>query len=398
MRTISFEKLLQKSIKRTTTILFKPFNIKKWFLLLFIAYMAGAMGGGGNSGGGGSSSSTTKESEAYAQEATLSDESFKPGSFVVQDFGTGEILEDTDASGMPGEDTDLEPKEIWNNIKKYVSTPLGLTLAIVISLTAIAVFLVFTWIGARFRFIWFDAVTKNDASIKAPFIKYASQGDSLFGFFVILGCATVSLLGLLAWWGYASLSATGIMSGGEPSVWAMIGAIVPVVLIFFLVLILMAVIAFFVDHFVVTIMALEGCGFKTAWKKFTTLLKENTKEFTLATLLVLGLSIATSIALVLVMWILILVGLLVGGLIFGLLYLIFVALMKLQIVFAIIAVILGVPLAIAAILVLMSLALPIATFFRCFTLYFLSSLNCGYTPLALEEGDPGATPAPAAPA
>ncbi|MBU1997612.1 MAG: hypothetical protein KKF78_10720, partial [Candidatus Omnitrophica bacterium] len=54
MRNTSISDLITKSIDRTKFILFDPISIKKWIYLLFIAYMAGAIGGGsgGNNFGG----------------------------------------------------------------------------------------------------------------------------------------------------------------------------------------------------------------------------------------------------------------------------------------------------------------------------------------------------------
>ncbi|MEI7997878.1 MAG: hypothetical protein WCH62_00005, partial [Candidatus Omnitrophota bacterium] len=55
-----------------------------------------------------------------------------------------------------------------------------------------------------------------------------------------------------------------------------------------------------------------------------------------------------------------------------------------------IAVIFGVPYVLLGIVVLCCIELPVSVFFRTFSLYFLSSLNCGYMPLAFESFSPGA--------
>jgi len=400
MRTIGFEKLLQKSVDRTTLILFKPFSLKKWLFLVLIAYLAGAMGGG-NPGGSGSSSSRTKESEAWAQEHPFASE--------AENTVDGEPLEEL-PSQMKGEIEGHEERtafpnakakkraneaeEVWQRIKGALRSPWGITVAVCLGLAVTGIFLVFTWLGARFRFIWFESIVKDDASIKAPFFKYAAQGDSLLGFFVVLACASLSSIGLLAWWGYSAVAATGVTRGVDPGVWAVVGALALPILVFILLLVVLGVLALFIDHFVVSIMALEGCSFRAAWRKFATVLSRNTKDFVLFCLLVFGLSIATSVAVVIVVWILLLIGLLAGGLVFGLLYLLIVSFLKLKMLFVIIAVILGVPLGLTAIVFFMCLPLPVAVFFRCFSLYFLTSLNSGYAPLALEEaGAPPAAPA-----
>ncbi len=53
MRSAFIGTIIDKSIARTSLILFKPFSLKKWFFLLTIAIFSGAIGGGGNGGGSG---------------------------------------------------------------------------------------------------------------------------------------------------------------------------------------------------------------------------------------------------------------------------------------------------------------------------------------------------------
>ncbi|MGE5280210.1 MAG: hypothetical protein ACM3L6_05670 [Deltaproteobacteria bacterium] len=403
MPSVNFESLLQKSFRRTVLILFKPFSLKKWLFLLFIAYLAGAVHTGSNGGGGGGSShndrSRTSRSgiltpAAYAQPAQQ-----KPaGNFSVADFATGRVGEDRETRPDPAAE-EPDPDKMWASFRQFLATPAGVIAVSAGAFVFIVLTLVLMWLGARFRFVWYDAVVNNDASVKAPFLKYAAQGDSLFGFFLALGSASLACIGLLAWWGYRGVEASGVLKqGGSPHWGTLIGALLPVILLFILLLAVLAVLALFVDHFVVTIMALEGVGFRTGWRKFTALLRQNVKNVVLFTLLVFGLSIAGAIALAIATWILIIVLLLAGGLFFGLMYLLAVALLKLKIVFVALAVLIGLPLLLAAILLLMSLSLPLAVFFRCFSLYFIGSLEGGYAPLPPEEAAPAQPQPPPAPA
>jgi len=415
MRTIGFEKLLKKSLERTIVVLFSPFTFKKWFLLLFIAFMAGAMGGGGHGGGGGGSgtSSRTKDAEAWAQETSLNTEATGPTEDEIFESLKKEALSSADRKADAYEEVVSAPpektavaennetkqvKELWGRFKGFVGTPMGVAVVACLVLVVIGLSLVFAWLGARFRFIWFEALVCNDASIKAPFFKYAPQGDSLFRFFVVMSISSLSALGLLIWWGVSAGMATGIMNKEGPNIGALIGALAPPVILFILLIIGFVLVAFFTNHFVVTIMAMEKCRFGVAWRKFADVLSKNKSDFALFCLLSMGLAIAAAIVLMLAMLLFFLVILLGGGAIFGLLYLLLVGLLKLKILFYVVAVIIGTPLAAAALLVLISVPLPYAVFFRCFSLYFLTSLNCGYTPLPLEEIiPPSAPPAPPEP-
>ncbi|MBU1995916.1 MAG: hypothetical protein KKF78_02035, partial [Candidatus Omnitrophica bacterium] len=53
----------------------------------------------------------------------------------------------------------------------------------------------------------------------------------------------------------------------------------------------------------------------------------------------------------------------------------------------IVAFALGIPFALATFILLISIGLPFAVFFRNFSLYFISSLDCGYSPLSLDNFD-----------
>ncbi len=145
--------------------------------------------------------------------------------------------------------------------------------------------------------------------------------------------------------------------------------------IMFLVILYLAI-----DHFVVTIMAIDNCPFKAAWQKFINIYKGNQKEFWFYLLVLMGLGIICGIiALVIILACLIPI-LLVGALLFGIPYLLF----KMGAIFIIIAIILGIPFIALTLALLMSINLPLAVFFRSFSLYFLSSIECEYNPLPLE--------------
>jgi hypothetical protein len=85
------------------------------------------------------------------------------------------------------------------------------------------------------------------------------------------------------------------------------------------------------------------------------------------------------------MFLVVLLLLLAAGIVAGLLYLLTVTLFGAQALFYALAILIGLPFLTAAILILLALNLPFAVFFKNLSLYFLSSLECGYTPLPLES-------------
>jgi len=99
----------------------------------------------------------------------------------------------------------------------------------------------------------------------------------------------------------------------------------------------------------------------------------------------LALGIASGLAVMIVSVIFSLILLLVALLVFGFAYILLGVLLKAMFIFKIVSFLLGVPSVIVAFMVLTSLSLPSAIFFRNFSLYFLSSLDCGISPLMNEE-------------
>ena len=155
--------------------------------------------------------------------------------------------------------------------------------------------------------------------------------------------------------------------------------------IFLLAIIALAVWGVLVHHFVVTIMAIDRLTFRPAWQKFWQIYKNNVKDFWLYILILIGLRTASSILEGIVFLIVLISFLIVGFLVFGLGYLIFAVLLKTKILFWIFALVLGIPTCLAALAAIVAIGLPFAVFFRSFSLYFFSSLNCGYVPLALSN-------------
>lgn len=371
MRRVSMGYLINKSVKRTTLILFKPFSFKKWLLLLFIAAMAGALGGNGSSGGGGNGGDS-QEAEAVQEQSVIdvySEEEGAPAEAFTYDSLT-QTAQGNQA--MP------------SKAALFILVPF---------LVALGLFLVlfFIWIGSRFKFIWFNSIVANDASIKEPFGRFKSEGNSLFRFFLLMFIAVFAFFGMLVLWGYFAGSSAGLFETGADWSFAKgFQAFALPLLVFIGGIVLLVVINVCVEHFVVTIMGIDRSCFLTAWRKFASIAKENLGDLFVYLLMLIGLGIGCGIIGLFIVLFSLIALVIVGGLVFGLSYALLVALLKAKIIYYVFCVIVGIPFAIAALLLLISIQLPFAVFFRCFSLYYLSALNCGYTPLALEEATPPA--------
>ena len=351
MRTVRMGVLVNKAIERTVMILFKPFSLKKWLCLLLIAYLAGAIGGGGNGGGGGKA----RDAEAANERVMLAQ-----------------------LTGPAAAGRDIAPVNRAASFAVVSFTVIGAILGIVIVA-------IFTWLGARFKFVWFDAMVKNDASIKAPFNNYEKEGNSLFKFLIALFIVFFGVLALIGIYVARVGNASGFFTPeAAPSIGAMVRAFALPFIFGVMSIAAFSVITAFVDHFIVTIMAINRSSFKDACGKFLAIMKSNFADLIVFLFSLLGLGILAGIIGAVAAIACLLALCLIALLVFGLPYLLLVSLLKANLIFGILAVLLGIPFIMAAILLLASIGLPFAVFFRSYSLYYMTSMKCGYAPLPLE--------------
>jgi len=152
-----------------------------------------------------------------------------------------------------------------------------------------------------------------------------------------------------------------------------------------LVMILFSIIALFVDHFVVPIMAADQCDFTPGVGKFIAVFRKFPGDFLIYLLVMIGLGILTVIINFFLAFFCIILLIFLGAVVFGALYFLVGVALKAQLAFAVLAIVLGVPSFILMLIILFSLQLPFAVFFRSLSLYYFSSLDCGYSPLPLQD-------------
>jgi len=144
---------------RVARVLFRPFNLGKWFVLGFCAWLASF---GESSGGGGS---------------------FNSG----QSFGRG--------GGGGGQ----EISDFFDQAVTWVQANFGLILffGIIGLLVLIALGLLFTWLGSRGKFMFLDGVVRNRAAVIEPWHRLKTLANSLFWFRVVLGLIGLAAFGLI---------------------------------------------------------------------------------------------------------------------------------------------------------------------------------------------------------
>lgn len=141
-----------QAFELTKKILFQPFDLKKWCVIGFAAFLA--MGSGGFSGfrfpGGGN----------WTNHVSTKGEDIR--SFIGQ----------------------LEP--IW-----LIAIGVGIFLLI-------AIIVVFMWLRARAHFIFIDCVVRNRAAIVQPWHEYRAEGNNYFVFSLLVALGLVAFVAAFA--------------------------------------------------------------------------------------------------------------------------------------------------------------------------------------------------------
>ena len=238
--TISVIDPIGPAFEKVKTILFRPFDLGKWFVIGFCAWLAFlGSGGGGNGGGGGRGGRPPDIGQAKE--------------FVLENLG-------------------------W-------IIPVALTVVVLI----IVLWLVFTWLSSRGRFMFLHCVAENKAEVKVPWTKFRQHANSLFLFRIVLGLIGFAAIGL------PLLLAGGLIAimvaGNIPGVAAVL-CIVMIVLMIVAISIILGLISKFTMDFVVPIMSLRTTSCTAGWREFLTILSVNKVRFVLYILFQIVIAIA----------------------------------------------------------------------------------------------------------
>jgi len=222
--TILFMEPLSRAWNRMKIALFRPFDIHKWFVIGFNAFLAGLMdatnGSGGSRGG-------------------------KGGSF-------GEFIH--------------FPRTAW----AWLMDNPGWAIAILfLAVLAIVIGVVLTWASSRGVFMFLDSVVRDRVEIAKPWREYQREGNSLFVWRLVFGFICVAVFaGLVA---YFFIQGAALYDAG-------FSRTVPIVLIVglgllaLLILLVCGYITLFLKDFVAALMYKNRISAVQAWKLFLGLL------------------------------------------------------------------------------------------------------------------------------
>jgi hypothetical protein len=232
------------AIERVKTVLFRPFDLERWLVIGFCAWLAqlGTHGGSGNGGSFGDESS-------------------------------GNIHQELD------------------NAKEFIANNLGwlipLVVFLLVFLTALALLL--TWLSSRGRFMFLHCVAQNKAEVVNPWHLLGEHANRLFAFRVVLGIvsfvAIIVVLGLTI--GYVVMTRENLAA-------AIIGGVIGG-LLFVATVIGLTAVSMFTSEFVVPIMYLRTPSPVAAWRMLLAVLAVNKGRFILYVLFQIVLSVALGV-------------------------------------------------------------------------------------------------------
>lgn len=247
-RQISVVEPVSPALEHVKRMLFKPFDLGKWFTIGFCAWLAYL----GESGG------------------------------VHGNFGGGNNVTNGHA--------EQSVEHFCNQTRDYVVANLSwlIPLAVGLFVFCIALWMLMLWLNCRGKFMFLHCVALDKAEVSEPWNKFAEVANSLFWFRLVLGViGMVVMLPLLI---FDIVLIVGIISH-TPDVGAIMAA-VGLGFLLFIVVIFFALIQKFTTDFVVPIQFLRGGRCLDAWKELWQLLCAHAGLFTLYILFQIAIAMA----------------------------------------------------------------------------------------------------------
>lgn len=244
-RNISVVEPLEKAWNSMLTILFRPFDLGKWFTIAFCAFLAFlASGGGGGTGyhGGGK----------------------RRGESVAEGLGRARDY-------------------VVENLFWIVPLVMG------VLLLALVVWLLFLWLSSRGHFMFLHCVALNRAEVALPWRVYSKEANSLFIFRAVLHLLLlVPIVLLLVMAGVALIP----IADGRSAAPLGIAVLVAVALAAVAFIIVFWAISRLVEDFMVPAMAIRRSTSMPAWREVTSLVRMEPGAFGLYLLMRIVLALA----------------------------------------------------------------------------------------------------------
>ena len=237
---IEIIKPFEEAFELMKKILFQPFDLKKWFVIGFAAWLS-RIGAGFNF------------NYNYNRKTKL------------QDIPLFQNLADA-IHGLP----------LWLVVVG------ASTLAILI----IALVVVLAWLRARGRFMFIDCMVRNRGAIEEPWREFRKEGNSYFFFSLLVGCGFIVVIVLLS---LLMVAPAAALHFRDVYVFVIIALFVFAVLAIAFAWVLVA-------HIMIVVMYRRRCGVVEAFRAATSLITNYPGEITLYCLFWIALGIGAAIA------------------------------------------------------------------------------------------------------
>jgi hypothetical protein len=236
---------IEPAIGKVKDILFSPFDLGKWFVIGFCAWLANLGQGGGLN--------FNFPFDKYQHHENL------PAR--IHDF-------------------------VMNNLA------LVITIGSVLLVVGIIIAIVLLWLSSRGKFMFLHCVAQNKAEVKNPWHSCRPQGNSLFLFRLVVGIASLFCL-IFCVAAVAAVVVAMRMYGMKMIV--LVPLLIFVILFFILLIIVFSIVFKFTVDFVAPVMYLNRCTCLEGWRQFLQILSHNKGRFVLYILFQIVITMAVSV-------------------------------------------------------------------------------------------------------
>jgi hypothetical protein len=238
---------INPAIERVKQMLFKPFDLARWFNIGFCAWLAYLLSGG------------------FAGSQGRHDGGIHPGGLLGQ------------------------AKEFVLNNLLWVLPSIIVGAALVIVLV-----LVIVWLRSRGEFMFLHCVAMNKDEVKSPWHKFREHANSLFLFRVVLGIIGTVVTGMFILPIILLIVLVAAKSGDGLNL-TLVASIVLLAMLFFVVIICLMLVRKFTIDFVVPIMFLRTTSCVEGWREFLQLFSGRKGAFALYVLFQIVIAMAISV-------------------------------------------------------------------------------------------------------
>jgi len=237
---------VSRSLDWTGQVLFRPFDIGKWFVLGFCGWLAWL----GQSGG-----STFNWNQSG------------------DDFS-----------------------DHYSRAESWINAYLGLLVFLIVAIVivALALWVLILWLSSRGRFMFLDGVVQNRGAVTEPWARFRAAGNSLFGFRIVMALLALVSIGAVVALMVLSLLPLGLTEQDELAPAVIVFALLWVAVILALAF-AFALVDMMLTDFIVPIMWLRGCRVKDAWREFLPLFSANVGTFVLYVLFKIVIAVAIAL-------------------------------------------------------------------------------------------------------